>query len=119
MAEWGRLFDHALAGGERATDAVIWRFTSRAGVEEWARDLAEREAACCAFLTFTVTAEEGQVIFRIEGDSDPMVQAALDEIHDLPDHIAAGIPGLWERLHRAGFDIRTSDDDVSTASLHP
>jgi hypothetical protein len=116
LAEWGRLFDHALAGRERTSDAVIWRFTAHPGVEAWARDLAERESACCAFLTFTVTAQEGQVIYRIEGDSNPMVQAALDEINDVPDHIAAGIPGLWEGLHRAGFDIRTSDDGAVTTA---
>jgi hypothetical protein len=116
LAEWGRLFDRALAGRERTTDAVVWRFTAHTGVEAWARDLAEREAACCAFLTFTVTAQDGQVIYRIEGDSDPIVQAALDEINDVPNHIAAGIPGLWERLHRAGFDIRTSDDGAVTTA---
>jgi hypothetical protein len=114
LAEWGRLFDHALAGRERTTDAVIWRFTAHAGVEAWARDLAEREAACCGFLTFTVTAQGGQVLYRIEGASDRMVQAALDEINDIPDHIAAGIPGLRERLRRAGFDLRTSDDGAVT-----
>jgi hypothetical protein len=108
MAEWGRLFEHALAGRERTEGAVIWRFTARAGVEEWARDLAAREAACCGFLTYTVTVKDGQVVYRIDGDSDPMVQAALDELHDVPDHIAAGIPGMWDRLNRAGFEIRTS-----------
>jgi hypothetical protein len=117
LAEWARIFDHALAGRERTAAAVIWRFTARAGVEEWARDLAEREAACCPFLTYAVTAREGQVLFRIDGDTDPMVQAALDEIHDLPDQVADGLPGLLERLHQVGFTIRTSD--VTTASLHP
>ncbi|MEQ4209253.1 hypothetical protein [Actinopolymorpha sp. B9G3] len=117
MAEYARLFDHALAGRERTDDAVIWRFTARAGVEAWVRDLAEREAACCPFLTYTVTTYDDQVIYRIAGEDEPMVQAALDEIDHVPEHVADGFPGLLERLRKAGFDIRTSDDGaVTTAS---
>ena len=119
MAEYGRLFDHALAGRERTTDAVIWRFTARAGVEAWVRDLADREAACCPFLTYSVTEHDGQVVYRIAGDDDPMTQAALDEIHRVPDHMAEGFPGMLDRLHQAGFDIATSDDGtITTASPH-
>jgi hypothetical protein len=120
MAEWRRLFEHALAGRERAADAVIWHFTARPGVEEWVRDLAEREAACCAFLDFAVTVHDGEVIYRITGENDPMVQAALDEIRDVPDHIAEGLPALVDGLRESGFDVRTSDDGaVITASPRP
>ncbi len=116
VAEWGRLFDQALAGRERTADAVIWRFAARPGVEEWVRDLAEREAACCAFLDFAVTMREGQVIYRITGEDEPMVQAALDEIRDLPDHVAEGFPELLDRLRESGFGVRTSEDGAATTA---
>lgn len=110
MAEYARLFEHALTGRERTTNASIWRFTARAGVEAWVRDLADREAACCPFLTYAVTAHNGEVTYQIAGDNDPMIQAILDEFHQLPDHIANGLPGLLQRLDQAGLDIHTSDD---------
>jgi hypothetical protein len=117
MAEYGRLFEHALAGRERTTDAVIWRFTARAGVEAWVRDLADREAACCPFLTYTVTAQDGAVTLQIAAGEDPTTQAILDEIHQLPEHIGDGLPGLLQRLDQIGLDIQASDDGkVMTAS---
>jgi hypothetical protein len=117
MAEYARLLDHALTRRERTSDAVIWRFTARPGVEAWVRDLADREAACCPFLTYTITVAGGQVTYRIAGDDDPMVQAALDEIHRVPEHAADGFPGLLEGLDRAGFEVSTSADGaVTTAS---
>jgi hypothetical protein len=117
MAEYGRLFDHALAGRERTAEAVIWRFTARAGVEAWVRDLADREAACCPFLTYTVTADDGQVAYRIAADGVPMGREVLDVIERVPDDIAAGFPGLLDRLQQVGFEIRTSDDGDTTTSL--
>ncbi len=110
MAEYRRLFEHALTGRDRTTNAVIWRFTARAGVEAWVRDLANREAACCPFLHYTVTEHDGEVTYTIAGDDDPIVQAILDEAHALPDQIDNGLPGLLQRLDQAGLDIRTSED---------
>lgn len=115
MAEYGRLFEHALIGSDRVANAVIWRFTARAGVEAWVRDLADREAACCPFLDYTVTDHDGQVTYTIAGDDDPTVQAILDEVHNLPDQIAAGPTGLLDRLGSAGLDIHT-DETGSTIS---
>lgn len=118
MAEYGRLFDQALAGRERTRGAVIWRFTARPGVEAWVRDLADREAACCLFLTYTITVTGGQVTYRISGDDDPMLQTVLDEINRVPEHAADGFPGLLERLDQAGFEVGTTTDGaVTTVSL--
>ena len=114
MAEYGRLFDHALAGRERTSDAVIWRFTARPGVEAWVRDLADREAACCPFLTYTITVTGGQVTYRMSGDDNPMLQAVLDEINRVPKHVADGFPGPLERLDRAGFEVGTTTDGAVT-----
>ncbi|MBI5088573.1 MAG: hypothetical protein HZB15_06855 [Actinobacteria bacterium] len=84
IAEYAGLFEHALTGTERTDNAIVWRFTDRAGVEAWVRDLAAREAACCPFLRYTVTATAGEVVYEIAGSDDPMIQAILDELHQLP-----------------------------------
>jgi len=105
MAEYARLFEHALAGRQRTVDAVIWRFTARAGVEAWVRDLSAREAACCPFLTYTVTAHDSEVTWQMAGDQDPMVQAILDQFHQLPENVGDGLAGLLQRL-RVGWARR-------------
>jgi hypothetical protein len=81
------------------------------------RDLADREAACCPFLTYAVTVQDGQVICRIGADGVPMADAILDEIHDLPEQIAEGFPGMLDRLRDAGMDVKTSHDgSITTAT---
>ena len=110
MAEYARLFEHALAGRQRTAGAVIWRFAARAGVEAWVRDLSAREAACCPFLVYTVTAHDSEITWQVAGDQDPMVQAILDQFHQLPENIGDGLPGLLGRLHVAGLEVQTSDD---------
>jgi hypothetical protein len=115
MAEYGRLFEHALIGRDRTANAVVWRFTARPDVEAWVRDLADREAACCPFLDYTVTDHHGQITYRIAGDDDPIVQAILDEVHNLPDQIESGAADLLDRLETAGLDIHT-DETGSTIS---
>lgn len=109
MAEYARLFEHALVGSERTADALSWRFTARAGVEAWVRDLADREAACCPFFTYSVTATDGEVVFTIAADPDPMLQGILAEMHDLPERIGDGLPRLLARLNQRGLDVRAAD----------
>lgn len=109
MAEYQRLFEHALVGRERTADALSWRFAARAGVDAWIRDLAEREAACCPFFTYTVTADDAEVVFRVAAEPEPMPRAILDEMHALPERIADGLPGLLARLHEHGLNVRTAD----------
>jgi hypothetical protein len=107
LAEYRRLFEHALAGRARTADAVAWRFTARPGVEAWVRDLAAREAACCPFLAYAVTVQDDTVVFSIAGGGDPRLRPMLDLVHALPDEVAAGAPGLLERLPAVGLEIRT------------
>ena len=109
MAEYRRLFAHALARRERTADAVIWRFAARPGVEARVRDLAAREAACCPFLRYTVAVEADQVVFEIAGDGNPALQPVLDMVHGRPGEIAAGFPALMERLAAVGIAIRTRE----------
>ena len=49
LAEYEGLYTEALIGRERTDDGIRFRFRARPGLEEWVRDLAAREKACCAF----------------------------------------------------------------------
>jgi hypothetical protein len=109
IAEYRRLFEHALAGRARTPRAVIWRFTARPGVDAWVRDLASREALCCPFLAYTVTAAGGEVVYAITAGDDPRLAPMLDLIERLPDEIAGRVPGLLSRLDQVGLEIRTRD----------
>ena len=57
LAEYARLFEAAYLGRDRDQAGARWLLRADPGVEEWARDLAERENACCAFMTSTVSRE--------------------------------------------------------------
>jgi hypothetical protein len=68
LAEFAALFASAVQGGERLGVRHL-RVTLAGGadLEESVRDLAEREAQCCSFFTFTVTAPRpGRVQLDIE-----------------------------------------------------
>ena len=62
LAEYRRLFAHAaFLGRERTAEGIRFRFRAEPGIEEWVRDLAAREKACCAFFAFDITAEGDEV----------------------------------------------------------
>ena len=105
LAEYGRLFAHALVGRERRSDSVEFRFASKVGVAEWVADLARREAACCPFFSYRVTADGDHVIWRTGSDGGAEAQVMLDELHELPDHCAEGIDGYFARLAQRGVSI--------------
>ncbi len=82
LAEYGRLFTAAYAGRERTTAGMRWWLRADPGIAEWARDLAARERACCAFLTIAVT-EDGDRV-RWEASAEPAAQAVVDWFYRLP-----------------------------------
>jgi len=82
LAEYGRLFAAAYTGRERTPAVVRWWLRADPGIAEWARDLAARERACCAFLTIAVT-EDGDRV-RWEASAEPAAQAVVDEFYELP-----------------------------------
>lgn len=105
IAEYGRLFQHALAGRERTADAVEFRFAAKPGVAEWVTDLAKREAACCAFMSHHVTTDGTHVIWRASSQAGPAAQATLDEFHNFPERFGDGFKGLLERFAARGFTV--------------
>jgi hypothetical protein len=105
LAEYGMLFSHALVERERIADAVELRFAAKPGVAEWVTSLARREAACCPFATYQVTFSGDRVLWRISSQAGPVAQALLDEFHALPDRIADGVTGLYDRLSLRGVSV--------------
>jgi hypothetical protein len=110
IAEYGRVFQHALAGRERTADAVEFRFVAKPGVAEWVTDLAKREAACCPFISQHVATDGSHVIWRASSQAGPAAQATLDEFHDLPERFGDGLKGFLERFAARGFTVTSPAD---------
>jgi hypothetical protein len=92
IAEYGRLFRVALVGRERTGDGIRFRFRAEEGVEEWIRDLARREQACCAFFSFAVSARGGEVWWDATVVDDDVARQILEEFFRLPDAAGTGAP---------------------------
>lgn len=93
MEEYARLFQTAYLGRDRDQTGARWLLRADPGVEEWARDLANRENACCAFMTSTVTRQGDLVIWHMTTIDDEAAKAVLDVFHDLPTHRLTGHDG--------------------------
>jgi DNA-binding transcriptional regulator YbjK len=85
LAEYARLFEAAFVSRERTAAGVRWRLRADPGVEAWARDLAARENACCAFMTNSVTVAGAQVLWDATTIDDPAARAVLAQFYDLPE----------------------------------
>ena len=105
LAEYGRLFAHALIGRERTSDGVVFRFAAKPGVPAWAADLARREAACCPFFSFHVSVVGDHVVWRTSSQAGPEAQAFYDELHALPERVGEGLKGLFDRLEERGLPV--------------
>lgn len=102
LAEYRRLFGEALTGRERTAGGIRFRFRAGDGIEEWVRDLAAREKACCAFFVFEVTASGDEVIWDAAAPDD--AGPILEEFFLLPE--AAGSPAeLLRRMEERGLRI--------------
>jgi hypothetical protein len=76
MAEYRRLFDRALVDRTSTGTGTTLTLAALPGVQEWVLDLVRREAACCPFLSYEVTASDGHVAMTISGED----VGVLDEI---------------------------------------
>ena len=100
LAEYARLFAVSYVGKERRTAGEMqWRLRADAGIEAWARDLAARENACCAFMKNTVTVEGEEVIWHASTIDDPNARGVLDLMYELPDTGTTTVDEIRERLH--------------------
>jgi hypothetical protein len=83
MAEYQRLFAQHLAGRSETGTGITFRFRAGPGVEDWVRDLARREKACCAFFDFTVTADGQQVRWDVAVADDEAARQVLADFYRL------------------------------------
>jgi hypothetical protein len=115
LAEYARLFETSYLGRDRSQVGARWLLRAGPGVEEWARDLAERENACCAFMTNTVTREGDLVIWHVTTIDDAAAHAVLDMFYDLPLHrwsTASEVEEAFDRWSATGVPIIVHEGDV-------
>lgn len=115
LAEYARLFETAYLGRDRVQAGARWLLRAGPGVEEWARDLAERENACCAFMTSIVTRQGDLVIWHVTTIDDEAAHAVLDMFYDLPLHrwsTASEVEDAFDRWSATGVPIIVHEGDV-------
>jgi hypothetical protein len=117
VAEYQRLFARALVGRERTADGIVFRLSAEDGIEAWVGDLADREKACCAFFTFTVTTVGAQVHWAASVVDDDIARAVLDELYSLPDTAGAGVDAVRDRF--TGHGLRFVSGPSGGARLLP
>jgi hypothetical protein len=98
FAEYERLFAGALTRRERTGEGIRFRFRADPGLEEWVRDLAAREKACCAFFTFDISVHDDEVWWDASVVDDDVARQVLDEYYRLPDTLADGAAALFGRF---------------------
>ena len=102
MAEYRRLFDHALLGRTSTDTATTFRFAARPGVQDWVLHLVRREAACCPFLSYEVDLEDNQVVWTTSGGLGPSDMALLDEFLAAPGPPATDSSAVAAQLEARG-----------------
>ena len=109
IAEYARLFAGSLVGRERTDGGIRLRFRVQPGLEDWVRDLAAREKACCAFFTFTIAAHDEELWWDASVVDDEIARQILDEFYRLPDTLAEGATALRDRFADHGLQVITTD----------
>jgi hypothetical protein len=79
LAEYRRLFDHALVARDSTATTTTFRLAARPGVRDWALDLARREAACCPFLSYRVEEVGDEIVWTASGGLGASQMSVLDE----------------------------------------
>ena len=104
IAEYRRLFTQSLLGRSRTGSGIRFRFRADPGLEDWLRDLARREKACCAFFTFTIHVSGPEVWWDACVVDDEAARRVLDEFYRLPDTVAGGDAAVHQGFAgRIGF----------------
>ena len=67
LAEYQRLFEHALLSRQSTGDETTFRFAAHPGLSEWVLDLVRREAGCCPFLSYEVDSTDDQIVWITRG----------------------------------------------------
>ncbi|MFJ7219573.1 hypothetical protein [Amycolatopsis sp. NPDC098790] len=83
LAEYRRLFAEALVARERTAIGIRFRFRADPGVEDWIRDLAAREKACCPFFGFDIAAGAGEIRWDAAVPDTDEARAVLEDFYAL------------------------------------
>jgi len=106
IAEYARLFAHALVARERTDDGVMLTFAAKPGVWEWIADLVQREAACCPFFSYEIEARGRQIAWKTSSESGPATDAFFDEFYAGPERLVGdGFDGLLARLAQSDVHV--------------
>jgi hypothetical protein len=105
IAEYRRLFDHALVGRESTPTATTFRFADRPGVAEWVCDLAKREAACCPFLSYEIDQEGEEIVWTTAGGLGASEMAIFEELLVGPEAVTASSETIAQRLEDQGLPV--------------
>ncbi|MGH3347775.1 MAG: hypothetical protein ACRDO4_12410 [Nocardioides sp.] len=100
LAEYRRLFEHALLSRESTDTTTTFRFAARPGVREWLLDLVRREAACCPFLSYEVADEGEQLVWTTTGPGASEM-AVLDAFLSGTEGATDSSTDLARRLERS------------------
>ena len=111
LVEYQRLFTEALLGVERRRGTVEFQFTAKPGIAEWCIDLASREAACCPFLGYHLTADDITVQWTTTGDEQiESVRMFLDMFQNAPVEFLKAPDELARSLARGGLMFIDEND---------
>ena len=107
LAEYRRLFEHALTSRESTATATTFRFAARRGVREWVCDLAMREAACCPFLSYEIDEQGDEIVWTTTGGLGAAEMTILGEFIDRPEPAADSSDAIAQRLEDHGLHVIT------------
>jgi hypothetical protein len=81
--EFRRLFAEALIGRDRTSAGIRFRLRAEPGIEEWTRDLAQREHACCPFFRFDIAVSDGVVSWHASVIDNDIARQVLENLYQL------------------------------------
>ena len=111
IAEYRRLFEHALVHRESTDSTTTFRFTDRPGVRDWVLDLVRREAACCPFLSYEVDLDGDHLVWQVSGGVGTSALAALDEFLAGADPVGSSALLARELEDRGGIPVLVPASD--------
>lgn len=75
-----------LVGTESFAAGFRWSFRAQPGLESHLRDLAEREAGCCPFMSYALTSDGDHIVWEVRARED--AAAVVEEYSRLPQRLA-------------------------------
>lgn len=119
LDEYRRLFAERLIARERTEHGIRFRFRDTEGTEEWVRDLAARENACCGFFDFEVSVRDGEVRWDASVVEDDVARSVLEEFYLLAGGEGPDVPSVHARFANAGLLVQIDDGDGGLRPVAP